>query len=134
LSSKMRSLNGYKKVQVNTSSPEKLLLMVYGGAIKFLKKARLLAKKDLRHKANVYILKAIAALVELIATLNHDESPEIAGALKKLYVYAMEQLRQSINEDNIEGIDEAINILSQLKSSWEEAFSSQDSSTLQMTG
>lgn len=134
MSQNLKNLNGYRQVQVTTSSPEKLLLMVYGGAIKFLKKAKILMGKGQNDKAYLYILKAIAALVELISTLNHQESPEIAGALKKLYVYSMERLRYSIQSGEPGPIDEVVEILSELKASWEEAFGGVAGGALKMTG
>jgi len=135
LSSKLKSLNGYKKVQVGTSSPEKLLLMVYNGSIKFLKTAKLLRRKKKGDRSKIYILKAIACVVELISTLNHDESPEIARSLKSLYVYIVDILRKSIQSETDDGIDESLDIMSTLREAWEEAFIiAKTSSSLQKTG
>lgn len=111
----------YRQVQVNTAAPEKLLIMCYDGLLKFLKTSRLLLEKGQKEKSDIYILKAVNVLVELIATLNSDESPDFSNNLRNLYVYLMGRLRDTMQSGNIEGIEYSINVISQLKDAWEEA-------------
>lgn len=114
---------GYRKVQVNTATPEKLLIMCYDGLLKFLKTSRLLMEKQQKDKANVYILKAINVLVELIATLKTEESPEFSNNLRNLYVYILGRLRDSVSTGEVDGVEYSIQVITQLKEAWEDALS-----------
>jgi flagellar secretion chaperone FliS len=129
-----QSIKGYRQVQVETATPEKLLIIVYECAIKFLKTAKLLMEKGLYDKSAPYVLKATAAIIELIATLNTEKSPDIADALKKLYIYCMDRLRKAIRDRSIEDLDEAIKVMSTLKDAWDEAFAVGGPQSLKKTG
>lgn len=111
-------------MQIDTASPQKLLLMVYDGTLKFLKMAKMLIQKNQANRARIYIFKATSALLELIASLDCDKSPEISNALKSLYVYSFDKLRTVLQNNSIEDIDEITRILESLKEAWKEAFSS----------
>ncbi|MCE1245873.1 MAG: flagellar export chaperone FliS [Firmicutes bacterium] len=113
--------NDYRQVQIKTATPEKLLIMCYDGILKFLRTSKLLISKNQKEKSDIYILKASNVILELIATLRHDESPEFASALKSLYIYILDRLRESIRTGNEDGIDYAINVITQIKQTWEEA-------------
>jgi len=119
-----RSIKGYRKVQVGTASPKKLLLMVYEGTLKFLKMAKMLIEKNQADRARIYLFKAIQALLELIASLDCDKSPEISNALKNLYVYSLDKLRGVLQNNSTQDIDEITRILESLKDAWKEAFAS----------
>lgn len=111
----------YKLVQIKTAPPEKLLIMCYDGLLKFLKTAKLLVEKGQADKSSVYILKATNVIVELIASLKPEESPEFAENLKNLYIYLIERLRESLEKGTVEGIDYVIDVIASLKDTWEEA-------------
>ena len=119
-----RSIKGYRKVQVGTASPKKLLLMVYEGTLKFLKMAKMLIEKNQADRARIYLFKAIQALLELIASLDCDKSPEISNALKNLYLYSLDKLRSVLQNNSTQDIDEITRILESLKDAWKEAFAS----------
>jgi flagellar secretion chaperone FliS len=129
-----QSIKGYRQIQVETATPEKLLIMVYECTIKFLKMARLLMEKQLYDKSAPFVLKATAAIIELIASLDVERSPDIAGALKKLYIYCMDRLRKAIQERTPEDVDEVIKVISTLKEAWEEAFAAGVDQSLGKTG
>ncbi len=113
----------YKLVQIKTAPPEKLLIMCYDGLLKFLKTAKLLTEKGQADKSSVYILKATNVIVELIASLKPEESPEFAENLKNLYIYLIERLRESLEKGTVDGIDYVIDVIASLKDTWEEALS-----------
>ena len=120
----------YKLVQIKTATPEKLLVMCYEGLIKFLKTSKLLMEKGQNEKSNIYILKASNVIIELIASLKPEESPEFAENLKNLYIYLIGKLRNSMEEGNCEGIDYTLNVISSLKETWEEALKKQQHNAL----
>jgi len=83
----------YRSVQVTTSSPGEVLLMLYEGMFRFLAEAQvaMTTKKD-RARAGEKVSRVHAILEELLGTLNHKVNPELCQRLQSLYVYSMDCL------------------------------------------
>jgi flagellar protein FliS len=113
--------NQYQKTQVTTASPEKILIMLYDGAIRFAKIALgRLENRDMAGKG-VNIGKAMAIVSELQSTLNHDVGGEIAGNLERLYVYLTEEFTKFNMNNSPAHLENAIKILTVLRDTWVEA-------------
>ena len=81
----------YRQVQVSTASPGKLILMLYQGAIKALKKANeLIDRKEYGEKGD-QLIKAQDIIMELNLALDL-KTGEIAESLHQLYMYAYRKL------------------------------------------
>lgn len=91
----------YKKTATETASPEKLLIMLFDGGIKFLSQAQTaLADKDYE-KANNLLIKVQDILGTLMDTLNFEQGGEIAKNLYTLYsFYKGEVLMANIEKDS----------------------------------
>lgn len=113
--------NQYKTTQVSTSSPEKLLLMLYDGAINFTKIA--LEKMDARDIAGKgkYIGKAQAIVSELMNTLNHEVGGDISRRLEQLYIYLIDEYLKANIHNSSRALENALRILSVLRETWVEA-------------
>lgn len=113
--------SAYKTYQDNsimTASNGKLLLMLYEGAIKFLKFSKVsIDEKDMQ-KAHNYIVKTQDIITELMVTLNMDI--EISKSLYSLYDYMKFRLIQANIKKDKEQIDEVIGMLTELKETWEQ--------------
>lgn len=107
--------------------------MVYEGTLKFLKTAHLFKEKGQNDKASVYVMKASSAIIELMGTLDHTVAPEFADSLEKLYLYILEGLRLSLEKEGTNEIQEAIDMVSNLKGAWEEAFAAQASEAIKVS-
>lgn len=109
----------YKTQQILTSSPEQLTLMLYNGAIRFIDESMLaLDQKDLEksHNAN---MRAQNIIREFIATL--DMSYEIAKGYYQLYDYLEYRLIQANMKKDKSQLEEAKQILIDLRDAWVEA-------------
>lgn len=73
----------YQKTQVTTASREKILLMLYEGAIRFTKQATVAMKAGKIAEKGKYISKATAILSELMATLDFKAGGQLAADLEK---------------------------------------------------
>jgi len=105
--------------QVNSTDPMKIILMVYEGAIKFLKKAVEYGEQgDIRNK-NIYTNKAADIIVELNNSLNMKAGREIAENLRNMYVLMGRLLIEAITKESVWPLNEVIKILSELKEGWE---------------
>ncbi|BEH11563.1 MULTISPECIES: flagellar export chaperone FliS [Geobacter] len=113
--------NQYQNTQVGTASPEKILIMLYDGAINFSKIAlERMEKKDLAGKGK-YISKAQAIVSELMNTLNHDVGGGIAQRLEQLYIYVIDEYINANINNSPRALENAIRILTVLRDSWVEA-------------
>lgn len=110
----------YKQVQVNTASPGKLILLLYQGAIKSLKKALdLIDRQDFGGKGDA-IIKAQDILMELNMALDHGAG-DVAHSLQQIYLYAYKRLVMANLEMDRDAINEIVGILENLYEAWEEA-------------
>ncbi|MDD3420198.1 MAG: flagellar export chaperone FliS [Candidatus Gastranaerophilales bacterium] len=114
-------LKQYQQTQIQTATPEKLLIMLYNGAINFLNKAKVYIEQKDYAQTNTFLLKAQAIISEFMNTIDWDPNPEFAQNLYSLYDFMNNTLIQAnINKDS-EKIDVVIDLLKTLKSAWEEA-------------
>jgi flagellar protein FliS len=116
----------YRKTSVETVAPEKLLLMLYDGAIKKIDNAkRAIDNKDV-NMAHQEIIKVEDIIVELMSTLNMDY--EISHSLFALYEYLYSQLVQANFKKDKAILTEVQGFLSELRDTWNDAIKNLKSS------
>lgn len=114
-------INQYQNVQVSTSNPEKILIMLYDGAINFIKIALVkIADGDLAGKG-LYISKAQAIVAELMNTLNHEVGGDIAVQLEQLYNYLIAELVAANIKNAPQHLENAVRIMTSMRDTWVEA-------------
>ena len=110
----------YVQTAISTQQRGKLVVMLYDGAIKFLK----IAKERLREgdfaSKGIYIGKAQDIISELNNSLNSDAGPEIANDLRALYDFMYRHLNAANIERDENRIDDCIGLLEQLRGAWEQ--------------
>lgn len=109
----------YRKQQILTASPEMLTLMLYNGAIRFINEGLLFIEKSDTEKSNKSILRAQDIMIELMSTL--DMQYDIAKQLYPLYDYIYRALISANLGNNKEKLEEAKNLITQLRDAWHEA-------------
>lgn len=113
--------NQYQNTQVSTSSPEKLLLMLYDGAINFTRIAiDKMEKKDVAGKGK-FIGKAQAIVSELMNTLNHEVGGDVSRRLEQLYIYLIDEYLAANINNSTRSLENALKILTILRDTWVEA-------------
>ncbi|WP_405104782.1 flagellar export chaperone FliS [Paenibacillus sp. FSL K6-1217] len=109
----------YRQSSVQTSTPAQLVIMLYDGAIRFVKTAvDGLNKRDLE-KSNLNFGKAQTIISELMSTLDH--SIEVSKGLYSLYEYTNYLLIQANIQKSPEKAEEAIGYLTDLRETWLQA-------------
>jgi flagellar secretion chaperone FliS len=117
--------NRYQQASITTSNPMKLVLMLYDGAINFLKDSiEYLAKRDIKNK-NIAITRAKDIIEELNNSLNTEVGGEFALHLRRLYFFMNRHLFQANLNNNTEAIREVIQLLSGLREAWQDAYNQQ---------
>jgi len=114
-------LKQYQQTQVQTSSPEMLLIMLYDGAIQFLNKARIGIENNDIEEIHNNILGAQRIITEFMSTLDMKIGGDVARNLYNLYDYLHYRLVQANLKKDIAMVDEVLVHLKDLKQTWEEA-------------
>ena len=114
-------MNPYLKNQIETSSPEQILILLYDGAIKFLNQAKIgIQNKDIELTHN-NLIKAQNIISELRDTLDMEIGGELANNLYALYNYFNRRLVQANRKKEIEPVDEVLEHLRGLRDTWKQA-------------
>lgn len=109
----------YRQSSVQTSNPAQLVIMLYDGAIRFVKTAMDgLAQKD-NEKANLNLGKAQTIVSELMSTL--DRSYDISKSLYSLYEYTNYLLVEANIRKDVAKAEEAVGYLTDLRETWLQA-------------
>ena len=110
--------NAYKKASVNTLDQNKLIIMLYDGAIKNANFAVQYMESGEIEKVHESLIKTKNIVTELLAPLNMDQGGEIAKNLKSLYSYMFSQLIEANMEKKSEPVLTVIDLLKELRGAW----------------
>ena len=119
-------IQSYRRTNVITADPKRLVLMCYEGAIDSLKIGKhKLIEEDYEEKGSA-LAKAEDIINELLCSLDFEKGGAIARNLDSLYNYMLRRILHADVKKDISAIDEVIGMLNELKSAWEEIFCKQD--------
>ncbi|RUT33263.1 flagellar export chaperone FliS [Paenibacillus zeisoli] len=109
----------YRQSSVQTSTPGQLLLMLFDGAIRFVRTGMDGLQNQDISKANLNLGKAQTIISELIVTL--DPSYEVSEGLASLYEYTNHLLIQANVKKDVQPAEEALGYLVELKETFAQA-------------
>ncbi len=109
----------YKETQVLTASQGQLIVMLYDGAIKFIKNALSCIKDRKKYdQVNEYLIRAQDIITELMLSLDFEAGGEMADKLYSLYLYFNKQLIDGNIRKDENPLKEVVGYLESLRSSW----------------
>lgn len=117
---KINPYQQYKQTQFETASSEKLILMLYEGALKNLYQAQKGLENNDLEVVNQSLTKTQDIISELMVSLDMDTG-EIAQNLYQLYDYMQYRLIQANIHKKGEPITEVIGMLEELHDTWKKA-------------
>lgn len=106
----------YKKQSITTATPEKLLIMLFDGALRFTAQARRAMEEKNISKTNEALTRVQDIVNELMASLNMDY--EISHNLYSLYEYINYTLIQANIKKDMNLLTEAEQNLRELRETW----------------
>lgn len=108
----------YQRTNVQTADQRTLIIMLYDGLIRFLRKAQ--QKIDAREveAAHNYLVRSREIVAELLATLKPEKAGEIGNNLKRLYSFAFNRIVEANLYKDAEMVEEVIRIMSTLREGW----------------
>ena len=102
-----------------TDNKEQILLMLYKGAIRFVKFARMGMEEKSAKIRGEHISKVIAILTELDCALDREGGGELVENLSDLYHYMMDRLTHANVKNDPEALNEVERLLTELKDGFE---------------
>lgn len=110
----------YQKTAVTTASREKILLMLYEGAIKLTRQARHAMDEGKIADKGKFISKATAILSELMATLDFKVGGKLAADLENLYIFMIDKLVEGNIQNDPECLKCVEDLLGTLYVAWKD--------------
>ena len=120
--SSSRFHNEYRKNEISTSSQGKLIIMMYEGAVKFVKMAMEGLDNNDLSKKGIYINKTHDIINELSFALDMKKGGDVAIRLETLYQFILHQLTLANIKSDRKALESIINVLVPLHEAWTELF------------
>jgi len=109
----------YRQTQVSTVDKGRLIVLLYEGAIKFLRDAiKAQEQGDIPAKAN-FINRALDIISELSQSLNMQEGGDIAANLKRIYLFWTDHLLKAKVSRDSKAMEDVIEMMSSLIEAWQ---------------
>jgi len=114
----MKGVAAYQQTAVTTQSKGRLIVMLYEGAIKFMKLAiKEMEAKNYEAKGR-YLAKAQDIIDELNAVLDMEAGGEIASNLRQLYLFMVRRLSEANIKCDPQRVREVIALMEKLNEAW----------------
>lgn len=110
----------YKKSAVETATPEKLLLMLFDGAIRFVIQGRRAINERNFESAHQNLVKVQNIFTELIVTLDEERGAEIAANLSQLYEFYRNEVVQANVDKDPNRLGSVLEFLQSWRETWAE--------------
>lgn len=114
-------VNQYQENQISTASPERILLMLYDGAIRFNRKAIMALDNDDPGGMGYGIKKTLAIVSELSNSLDHQVGGQIAEDLDALYHFMIRELTTANLRKERQRLENVDKLLVDMRATWSEA-------------
>jgi flagellar protein FliS len=112
--------DAYKTAGIGTADPITLTTMLYDGALKAMKKARIHFADGNRERFLDEVQRAHLIVGELLATLDHEKGGELADGLAGIYAYCIRCLVSATLGD-LGQLDEAEKHIGRIAEAWKQA-------------
>ncbi len=110
----------YRQTKIGTADKTQLIILLYDGAIIYLKRAKKkLSEQELEEKGNL-LFKAQDVILELMGGLDMNIG-DVAESLVSLYNYMLRRINEANIKNDPKVIDEIIALLIGLRQTWAEA-------------
>jgi flagellar protein FliS len=109
----------YRTTSIQTASPERLLIMLYDGLIRFIVGAKVSIESNDLTEVHRQLVKAQDIVLELRSTLKMEYA--ISHNLAALYDFFTRKLVDANVKKSIEPLDEILPIIQELRETWVQA-------------
>ena len=115
----MNAVAAYQETAVTTQTKGRLIVLLYDGAIKFLKTAQQCIDQEDIAGRNRNIRRARDIVFELNSTLDLDRGGQVAGNLRSLYNFIWRYLGDANVKNDAQMLQKMIIMLDDLRQTWQ---------------
>ncbi len=108
----------YRQNAVTTQSPSQIVVLLYEGALRFMKQARREMRNQNYAARSVSLGRAQEIIFELNASLNMQAGADIAGNLRSLYTFVWTRLNEVNARNDAVLLERLIRIFEDLAGAW----------------
>lgn len=110
----------YRATKVETAGSVDLVVMLFQGAVKFIRLGIQAIEQDDAQAVNTNLTRAQDIVVELLGSLNREDGGEIATQLAAVYEYCFRQLVRANVRRDAELAREVLGLLRDLGMTWQQ--------------
>jgi len=110
----------YRATKVETAGSVDLVVMLYQGAVRFIRKGIDAIERNDPKAAHDSLVRAQDIVVELLGSLNHEQGGQIAGQLSSVYDYCFRRLVTANIKKDPAPAREVAGILRDLGTAWQQ--------------
>ncbi len=114
-------LKQYQRTEVETATPERILILLYDGAIQFLNKALIALDEKNIPEIHNNIIGAERILLEFMNTIDFEQGGDFAVRLNALYQYLYNRLVEANMKKDKDIVKQVLNFLTDLRVTWKQA-------------
>ena len=115
----MNGIKAYQETAICTQNRGQLVVMLYDGAINFLKQSIADLEQGDYASKGIRIAKATDIIIELNTVLDMDKGGQVAQNLRSLYNFMHHHLSEANLKKDATMVQDVINLLEELKQSWQ---------------
>jgi flagellar secretion chaperone FliS len=108
----------YTEAAVTTATPERLVVMLYEGALRFLARGSAAMRAGDVRAADKALRQATAIVDELNLSLDMSQG-DIADRLRSIYLFCKRRLTDASIHGDAEAIEGVVRLLAELHEAWE---------------
>lgn len=123
MGSQASSSKAYRRVDIETASQGRLIVMLFNGAIRQAVEGQRQLEAGKGTDAHAYLIQAQEIIAELRSALNLDAG-EVAYNLDRSYEYFHHLLVTANIKKAIEPIEECVGLMTSMRDTWQELFDS----------
>ena len=108
---------GYRENSILTAPPERLVVMLYDGANRFLRQGAEAMRSDAHSASNSRLQRAEAIIDELMSTLDMEQG-QVAERLQAIYLFSRRTLMEARLERDPDKVEQVADLLGELREAW----------------
>lgn len=114
-------LQQYKQNQLETATPEEVLILLFDGAIQFLNKAKIALTNNNNEEYQYNLLRCEKIILEFMNSLDMELGGNLADRLYQLYEYYYNTLVNAGFSKDMKRLEEILHHLTNLRETWHKA-------------
>ena len=117
----MANVTAYQRAEIESSTPQQLVPMIYRELLKNLRRGQIqIDERDLEGKAESFG-RARAIVLELMATLDMDVAGDLPQRLASLYSYFLREIEEVSRTLDASRLGPTIDMVARLEEAWSHA-------------